>query len=369
MAIKVAASRSGDMDALITAIGQPQVKAVIYFFSVACERLEPQKAIKRAFPQAACIGASMIGGWCSSGALDKGIVAMSLSVDEVEDAFILMQEGVKEAPSAAGKKILNAVKARLTHRNISPNRYLGLIFFDGLCRGEEIMQVFTWELGLNLPLIGGAAADELTFTKTLVAAEEKISSDGVAVLIMKMKIPFFYSHYGHCTPATTSFVITKAEPIKRIVWEINQENAAAYYAKTIGVSSADNLQSGHFAKNPLGIVIGNAVYIRSISGVVDGKGLQFYCSLEEETEVHLLKPGDLIAHTHKAVQEAALYIPNIQGALLFNCVLRYLELQELKKTDAFNRLFSHLNCIGFNTYGEEFHIHHNQTLTAVFFGR
>jgi hypothetical protein len=368
MSIKVASRHSWDIDGLIKEIDQPNVKAVIYFFSVELERFEPHKAIKRAFPRTPCIGASMLGGWCTTGASEKGIIAMSLSSDEVEEAFISLHEGVKRDPVFAADKVIEELKRKLGGRTLYPNTHLGLLFFDGLCRGEEIVKLFTLEKGFNLNLIGGAAADEFTFAKTLISADETCSDDGVAVMILKMKIPFYCNHYVHCIPTPTSFVITKAEPVKRIVWEIEGQPAAAYYAKAIGVSGVDKLTSVHFAKNPVGIVMGDTVYVRSQNAVIDGKGLQFYCSLEEETKVHLLRRGDIIAHARTSLEDAYQYLPSIQGALLFNCVLRYVELQELKKVAEFNRVFERLAFIGFNTYGEEYFTHHNQTLTVVFFG-
>ena len=81
MAIKVAARKNNDIAGLMKDIEQPGIKAVIYFFSVEFEQFEPQKTINRTFPQAVCIGASMIGGWGTSGALEKGITAMSFSGD------------------------------------------------------------------------------------------------------------------------------------------------------------------------------------------------------------------------------------------------------------------------------------------------
>jgi hypothetical protein len=110
------------------------------------------------------------------------------------------------------------------------------------------------------------------------------------------------------------------------------------------------------------------VYVRSQNAVIDRKGLQFYCSIDESTQVHLLKQGDIIAHARKSLEDARQYLPHIEGALLCNCVLRYVELQQLNKIAEFNRVFDKLNFIGFNTYGEEYFTHHNQTLTAVFFG-
>ncbi|MDR2793233.1 MAG: FIST C-terminal domain-containing protein [Treponema sp.] len=368
MSIKVAFRRNWDIDGLTKEIDQPNVKAVVYFFSVELERFEPHKAFKRAFPRAACIGSSMIGGWCTTGATEKGVIAMSLSSDEVEETFIALQGGVKQDPVLAAQKIIAELKRKMGYRNLYPNTYLGLLFFDGLCRGEEIVKRFTLEKGFNLNLIGGAAADELTFTKTLVSADELCSDDGVAVMVMKMKIPFYCDHYAHCFPTDTSFVITKADPVKRIVWEIEGQNAAEYYAKVIGVSEAGKLTAVHFAKNPVGIVLGDTVYVRSQNAVIDNRGLQFYCSIEEETKVHLLRRGDIIAHARKSLEDALQYLANIQGALLFNCVLRYVEIQELNKAAEFNRVFEHLAFTGFNTYGEEYLTHHNQSLTAVFFG-
>ncbi|MDR2094310.1 MAG: FIST C-terminal domain-containing protein [Treponema sp.] len=368
MAIKYSTRKTPDMKGIINEIEQPDIKAVIYFFSGEYEYAEPHKALRRAFPQAACIGSSMIGGWCTSGAAAKGIMAMSFSSEEVEKVFVSFKEGVKKNPALAAAGAIEELKRSLSGHDINPNAYVGFIFFDGLCLGEEIIKKFTLDKALNMPFIGGAAADELAFTKTTVGINDKLSGDGLAVMIMKMKIPFYFNHYVHYQPTNTSFVITESEPSKRTVWKINGENAADYYAKVIGVPSAAKLNSGHFSKNPIGIVQGSTVYVRSISNLVDGSGLRFYCNIENETTVYLLKQGDIIANAQRAVKEAEAYLPRIYGAVLFNCVLRYLELQELKKVDAFNNVFAHLNFIGLNTYGEELFTHHNQTLTAIFFG-
>jgi hypothetical protein len=369
MAIKVASRTTFDIDNIIKEIDQNGIKVIVYFFSVEFERHEPHRALKRAFPNAICIGSSMIGGWATGGALEKGICAMSFSEEEVAEVFTSFKEGVKQNPAAAARNAIDELKRKPGFRGVNPDEYLGLIFFDGLCLGETIMKEFSLERDLNLPFIGGAAADELTFTKTLVGIDDKLSGDGLAVMIMKMKIPFFFNHYVHCLPTHHSFIVTKSENYKRVVWEINGEPAAPYYAKLIGVSDPGKLDATHFAKNPFGVVIGESVYVRSPNAVIDGTGLQFYCYLEAGTSVSLLKPGDIIANAQNALREAGEFIPNMQGALLFNCVLRYLEFKELRKVDAFNNVFGGLKFIGFNTYGEELFTHHNQTLTALFFGK
>ena len=366
MAIKVSSSEKWDIEGIIKDIQQPNIKAVIYFFSADFEQYKPHIFLKKAFPEAACIGASMIGGWSTQKVLETGITAMSLSSDEVSEVFTSFQEGVKQDPVQAAKAAILELKQKTSGKNINPDEYLGLIFFDGLCLGELIMKEFTTEKSLNMAFVGGAAADELKFVKTLVGVDNQLSGDGLAVIIMKMNIPFFFNHYVHYVPTGTSFTITKSDNMKRVVWEINGEPAAQFYSKQIGVD-VNSLDGGVFSKHPLGVANMGSVYVRSPRSV-EGDGLQFYCSIETGTNVQLLKQGDIIDHAQKSLADAGKFLPGIQGSILFNCVLRYLELKELGKLDAFNNVFNKNNLIGFNTYGEELFTHHNQTLTAVFFG-
>jgi len=367
MAIKVASREKWDIKGIIKEIEQPDIKVIIYFFSIEFEHHQPQRHLKQAFPGAACIGASMIGGWSTRQALETGITVMSLSSDEVEEVYTAFHEGVKEDAARAARTAIIELKNKMYNKDINPEEYLGLIFFDGLCLGELIMKEFTQDRNLNLAFVGGAAADDLKFTKTIVGIDNNLSGDGLAVMIMKMKIPFFFNHYVHCVPASASFTVTKADTMNRMVWEIEGQPAASFYAKQIGVDVKD-LDTVAFSKNPFGVINGGNVYVRSPKLVVEGKGLQFYCYIETGAHVHLLKQGDIIANARNSLIDAGTHLPKIQGSILFNCVLRYLELKELNKLEAFNSVFNKFNLIGFNTYGEELFTHHNQTLTAVFFG-
>jgi signal transduction histidine kinase/DNA-binding response OmpR family regulator len=368
MAVKVSSLQNWDLKKIIDEVGQPNIKAVIYFFSSSFEQFNPQKALAEAFPDAECFGASMYGGWCSKGFVETGITIMTLSADEVADVYVSFQEGVKNDPKLAAHDAIDELKQKTAGEKINPDEYLGLIFFDGLCLGELIMKEFTMEQGLNMAFVGGAAADDMTFTKTLIGAGNTLSTDGLVAVILKMKIPFFFNHYVHYLPTHKSFTISRVEIMQRIAWEINGEPAADFYAKQIGLKDASELTIEIFAKNPLGLLLGESVYVRSPNRIVDGTGLQFYCYIEAGTRVFLLEQGDIIAHAQKSITGVSQFLPGIQGCLLFNCVQRHLELIELSKINAFNDVFSKYPMIGFNTYGEELFTHHNQTLTAVFFG-
>ena len=368
MAVKVTSQREYDINGIINNIGQDGIKAVISFFSPSFEQFNPQKAIAAAFPKAVCVSASMRGGWCSEGAVETGIIAMSLSTDEVDEAYVSFQDGVKENPIKAAHAAIAELKQKTLGQKINPDEYLGLIFFDGLCLGELIMKEFTMEPGLNMAFTGGAAADEMTHSRTLVGVCSRLSADGLVAIVLKMKIPFFFNHYVHYLPTDKSFIITRVEIMHRIAWEINGEPAAEFYARLIGVGDVSKLTADILATNPVGLLLGDSVYVRSPNCVVDGKGIKFYCYIEAGTRVFILKQGDIIANAENSLTEALQFLPGIQGSLLFNCSSRYQELIEQNKIDTFNNVFSKSPMIGFNTFGEELFTHHNQTLTAVFFG-
>ena len=367
MAIKSASLRDMDINGLIGKIWQTDIKAVIYFFSPSFEDSDLPQVFARAFPGACCFGASMYGGWSSEGAIKNGITAMSLSGNEVAQVYFSFQEGVKEDPIAAAHAAIAELKQKTENEKINPDEYLGLIFFDGLCLGELIMKEFTMEQGLNMAFIGGAAADEMSFSKTLVGTNGRLSDDGLITVILKMKIPFYFDHHVHYLPTEKSFIITRVEIMQRIAWEINGEPAAEFYARQLGLD-VSGLTVDVFAKNPLGFILGESIYVRSPNVVVEGNGLQFYCYIEAGTKVFLLRQGDIIANAKNCIVKTSRFLTGIQGCLIFNCVQRYLELIEQNKIDAFNDVFKKYPMIGFNTYGEELFTHHNQTLTAVFFG-
>jgi hypothetical protein len=55
--------------------------------------------------------------------------------------------------------------------------------------------------------------------------------------------------------------------------------------------------------------------------------------------------------------------------VMFNCILRRLELDAKDWNDEFVATFDGIPAAGFHTYGESWLGHINQTLTAVMFGR
>ena len=114
MAVKVTSLHEWDIEKVVTEVWQPNIKAIIYFFSMSLEKQDIHKALVSAFPGAVCVGASMCGGWCSEGegAVSNGASVMSLSSDEVDEVFVTFQDGVKGDPVLAANAALYDLKKK-----------------------------------------------------------------------------------------------------------------------------------------------------------------------------------------------------------------------------------------------------------------
>jgi uncharacterized UPF0146 family protein len=382
VAIKAASRSTYDSEGSIEEIGQPDVTFVVYFFSVEYQKNAPERALARAFPHATVMGMSMIGGWAPAAPVKKGLMALSFSREEVATVYAAMTEGLKADPVSAARALAGDLK-RALGTAANPVDHLGLIFCDGLARAEPVMTALNMEKSLATAFAGGTAADEATFTATYVSLNGRVSADGAVAVVLKMNIPFYYNHYVHMQPQAASAKVTRAEPRKRIVWELDDKNALERFAELYHVRPLD--VGAQLGTRPLCVKVADDVYLRSPMSVLEHGGLSFYCALGEGTIVHPVSDGDIVANVRAAGEDARRALPSgVQGALFFNCINRLLEVQSLHKEDEYNRAFAAAGAdtsagmnadtsvfpfIGANTYGEELFIHHNQTLTAVFFGR
>ena len=123
--------------------------------------------------------------------MERGFTALSLSGQEVDFAVSSFKEQVKGDPRKAAQEIVEDISRQLPSDDVNPAEYVGIVLVDGLALGELVMKEFSTARKFSFPLVGGAAADELTFSETLVAHDSRISGDAVCVAVMKMKLPLF----------------------------------------------------------------------------------------------------------------------------------------------------------------------------------
>ncbi len=347
--------------------GRPAV-AVLYFASSRYLPTDLAGPIAAAFPAAAVIGCSTAGEFTDA-AIGTGAVS-AIAFPHGMFAGALAALGDLSVDVAAGTQdAVRALESRLGRplRSLDPTRHVALMLVDGVHGCEERV---TETLGNAAPLlefVGGSAGDDLAFHRTWVTVGDKVSYRGVALLIAAAARPF--QAVKTCSFATTgrTLEITEADPGGRVVRRIDGRPAAEAYASAIGVPVAA-LESSVWMRHPLGLMIGGEPWIRSPQAITPDGGLRFYAELRAGTRVEVMTAGDLVADTRAALARTQAELGgHISGALLFNCVLRRLEMDETRVSQDFLAALAGIPTAGFHTYGETWLGHVNQTLTGLLF--
>lgn len=246
-------------------------------------------------------------------------------------------------------------------------RSLALLLTDGMCRQEEAL-LSALEPGLApIPILGGSAGDGLNFKQTFVLHEGAFHSDAALLTLLATNYRFTELRFDHFLPTEKRMVVTEADSGRRLVREINAEPAAQEYARAVGCS-VEELSPFVFATRPTLVRVGGRYHVRSIQKVEEDDSLSFLCAIDEGLVMTVGQAQDIVAHLDREFTK----LESVHGAptlvLGFDCMLRRLESELLKKYNAVSEVLRQNRVIGFSTYGEQYHgMHVNQTFVGVAF--
>lgn len=243
-------------------------------------------------------------------------------------------------------------------------KYVGIVLVDGLSRAEECLMDAIGDM-TNVTFIGGSAGDDLKFSATHLYANGKCYDKGAILAIMKPAIKYTCVKTQSFKVLDKTFKVTKPGKIAREVQELNNKPAAVAYAAAVGVPIEEAPK--YFIKNPVGLMIDDEPYVRSIQKF-NSDGIAFFCGVLEGMELSLLESMDIITDTKKAIEQARASLGHISAIILFNCCLRAEELKQKNIIDKYGELFGGYPTIGFNTYGEQYIGNLNHTATMIVFG-
>ena len=246
--------------------------------------------------------------------------------------------------------------------------HVGLFLVDGLCTREEMIAMTLQDALGEIPLIGGSSGDNLDFAETFVLHAGRFVRDTALVIIISTPRPLAVFRHQHFVPTATRMVVTSADPVRRIVHEINAEPAAQEYARLIGTGD-DPLTPREFASHPLLVRAGTDYYVRGIQQVSADGSLTFYCAIDEGIVLTLGKGVDIVENLERQFEELREAVGTIDIVIGFDCVLNALEIEQKQLRTRVSELFSANRVIGFSTYGEQFHaLHVNQTFSGLAIG-
>jgi hypothetical protein len=246
-----------------------------------------------------------------------------------------------------------------------------LLLVDAESRCEErLAAVLGMELN-GIPLIGGSAGD-LYFNplghppgSTRLLHHEGAGRGAAILCLIASASPVTAYCHNYFVHSDRKFVITDADPARRLVREIDGRPALEVYAAACGLP-AQTSETHAFAPFPLMIRIGNQYYPRGMQRIYPDGALEFACALEPGLVVALGEPGDMIARFGDLLAAMRVQIGAPDLIIAFDCAARTAYMEREGLTGGIETLLRPYAVSGFASLGEQFNtVHVNNTFTCI----
>lgn len=351
------------VDVLARALGDDPMALIILFVSPNADVAGIIEQASDTFAPVPVVGCTTAGELTDQGYSEDQIVALGLPSSHFETRSLLIPDlDDFDAQEIIDEMIRN--RDAMMRSAADWDNEFTFLMIDGLSTKEDKL---TSELAVGLgpvPLFGGSAGDGINFGHTYILHDRKALENAAILVQVRTRCPIRVFKTDHLVPATQRLIVTKADPARRVVQEINAEPAAREYARVLG-KDPEQLTSFTFAAHPVVVQIGGQHHVRAIQQVASNGDLVFYSAIDEGLVLTLAKPRDMAAHLQEEI--AALNDKQKPDMILAcDCILRRLEAEEKQTKHALSRILRRNRVVGFSTYGEQYNsIHVNQTMTGV----
>lgn len=340
------------------ALADFQPKLILFFASSSYEA--PGAALKALFPESEVIGSTSHSEYCGSEYTSGSVSLMAMDAGSIEDTCVRVVENIAAEPdlrqTLAEMRIHYGGEEELISNY---ERYVGIVLFESSAKAEEI---FMDRLGTatDILFVGGSSSVADSGVSQVYAGDK--SYTGAAVLAMLKTVNGYdvlKTQSAHIL-SERKLLVTKSDLRNRILYEFDHRPCGEVYAEVLGVP-LDQIQN-YFVSNPLGVVAGEEIFVRTFDQIKDG-GITLHCGLPEGTEINVLKIGNIVEDTKEALDAGIPYSP--AGVVNFNCLYRTLEILKEDQVAPYCALFGRYPSIGFSTSGEAYLGHINETSTVL----
>ncbi|RYG90761.1 GfdT protein [Loktanella sp. IMCC34160] len=256
-------------------------------------------------------------------------------------------------------------RARLTAEEPLWRHEFAFLMIDGLSvREDALVSALSGGLG-PVPLFGGSAGDGDRFGETFVSINGAVLTNAAVLCLVRSDCPVKVFSLDHLRPTDTRMVVTRADPARRIVQEINAEPAAREYARLLG-KDPEQLSAFTFAAHPVVVRFGGEHHVRSIQRVLENGDLVFYSAIDEGLVLTLAEPDDMPDHLSREMAALSKGGTRPEAIWACDCILRRIEAEQKQQGAALSAIMAQHRVVGFSTYGEQVGgMHVNQTMTGV----
>lgn len=338
---------------------------LIYFASSSYQPEALSWAIKKEFWQSKVIGCTTAGELSPAGLTKNSLVGLFLPSSYLHGVELAVVTELGKGAAGAGKAVTYlAKKFGKKPLELDPKEFVGIVLPDGLSGGEEELMIALGGV-TDAPFVGGSAGDDLKFEKTSVFCEDKAYSDAAVLALIHLKVPYHIVKTQSFSMRDETLTATEVILKNRSVLKFDDKPAAEAYAEALGVNR-DALDDKLLTSHPLGLSVGNTPYVRSPQQVLDNQEVKFYCRVEQGSQLRVLYNTDIVGDTKKAIDQTEFNLGRPIGAMVvFNCILRHLEMESRGITRDFVASFGARHFVGFSTYGEQYVGHVNQTAIVL----
>ncbi len=315
------------------------------------------------FPHTPVIGCTTAGEISDKGYTDGEIVVLGFSARDFTVRTELIPD-LRDLDGVAVSELALRLRRELAAERPDWTREFAWLLNDGLARREEqLVSALRFGLG-SVPLFGGSAGDGLDFRRTAIIAGGSVHDNAAVLTVLRSRCPVRVFKFDHFRPTEVKMVVTRADPERRIVREINAEPAAFEYARLVG-KDPGQLSPFIFAAHPVVVSVGGQHHVRAIQKVEENGDLTFFSAIDEGLVLTLADPTDITRHLEASLGTLAEPV-RPQIIIGCDCILRRLEVEQTQQSVAMSRILAAHRVVGFNTYGEQYNsVHVNQTFTGV----
>jgi hypothetical protein len=353
---------------LVDQLGAVDPAVVVCFASPALDGDELVGDLVAAYPGARVLGCTTAGEFTHTAATTGGAVALALPRTLVRRSVVALADlraGVEEGVAAAVSELERQLGVPLD--DLDPDRTVGVVLIDGVHGSEDAVNHALGNRAPALSFVGGSAGDDQRFERTPIWVGSRASDHGAALLVLEPTVPFAVVKTCSVDPTPARLTVTRVRAGGRIVEEFDGQRAAEAYARALGRPLGTLAEA--FLVHPLGVLMGGEAWLRSPSRVLDDGAVEFLAEVMEGVELTIMQATDLVRATADAFSGAVARVGGrASAALMFNCVLRRLEMDAQGTVDQFLAAFAGVPTVGFHTYGESWFGHINQTLTGLVLG-
>ncbi|CZF79409.1 FIST signal transduction protein [Grimontia marina] len=273
-------------------ISTPSLMLVYYTETQDAECIK--RELNRHFPNTCVIGCSS----CQGTMTDKGYVGgHTLAVWAVEDVEGAYGSALCELnPDDDIAESARAVLSRAIDSSGRPGELPALITLHATPGHEEtILTAIREELGINIPIIGGSAADDGVSGKWSLMDNQRVTSCGISMAVFFPSARVSYSFHNGYAAMGPSAVATRVDG--RTLVELDGMPAFDIYAKWYFDATGTEINTeALFARStlfPLGRQTGNIhgmpYYTLSHPATVSSEGgIQMFCNIQEGETVHFM---------------------------------------------------------------------------------